>query len=193
MDFQSLIDGVSQGHYTTWATSTISEMPAYLADVPNSSGSPTSSTDDQFPATLGHGYYYHIVDDQTQLGSHSQPMPFSDLDSDHESHCYNSHPIQHCKLAYIPSSESTLTEATNIISTRRRAQNRAAQRAFRERKEKYVRHLEAQVADLADSYTKLKASYSQLEAAHEKLRTAIRLLTKDDEADRQNVHGETTN
>lgn len=68
---------------------------------------------------------------------------------------------------------------------RRRAQNRAAQRAFRERKEKHARDLEAQLSVLTDKYTKLETSYSELNAAYEKLRKTNELLTQhgDDEDD----------
>ena len=66
---------------------------------------------------------------------------------------------------------------------RRRAQNRAAQRAFRERKEKHARDLEAQLAVLTEKYNKLETSHSDLSAAYEKLRKTIELLTQDDECE----------
>lgn len=67
-----------------------------------------------------------------------------------------------------------------MIPQRRRAQNRAAQRAFRERKEKHARDLEAQLAVLTDKYNKLESSHSELNAAYGKLRKTIELLTQDD-------------
>lgn len=66
------------------------------------------------------------------------------------------------------------------LSQRRRAQNRAAQRAFRERKEKHARDLEAQLAALTDKYRTLETSHTELNAAYDKLRKTIELLTKDD-------------
>lgn len=63
---------------------------------------------------------------------------------------------------------------------RRRAQNRAAQRAFRERKEKHARDLEAQLGALTDKYRTLETSHAELNAAYDKLRKTIELLTKDD-------------
>lgn len=66
---------------------------------------------------------------------------------------------------------------------RRRAQNRAAQRAFRERKEKHARDLEDQLAALNDKYSKLETSHTELNAAYDKLRKTIELLTQDDDAD----------
>jgi chromosome segregation ATPase len=64
---------------------------------------------------------------------------------------------------------------------RRRAQNRAAQRAFRERKEKHARDLETQLAALTDKYNKLETSHTELNAAYEKLRKTIELLTQDND------------
>ncbi|KAK8167739.1 hypothetical protein IWX90DRAFT_131701 [Phyllosticta citrichinensis] len=72
------------------------------------------------------------------------------------------------------------TERTHTTSGRRRAQNRAAQRAFRERKEKHARDLEAQLALLSDKYTKLETSHAELSSAYEKLRRVIHLLTSDE-------------
>ena len=69
---------------------------------------------------------------------------------------------------------------------RRRAQNRASQRAFRERKEKHVQQLEAQLADLEAKHRKLERSYSEvvgLKAKHtalkeeaERMREELRTL-----------------
>ncbi|KAK8185680.1 hypothetical protein BC567DRAFT_205083 [Phyllosticta citribraziliensis] len=72
------------------------------------------------------------------------------------------------------------TERTHTTSGRRRAQNRAAQRAFRERKEKHARDLETQLAMLSDKYTKLETSHAELSSAYEKLRRVIHLLTSDE-------------
>jgi len=80
----------------------------------------------------------------------------------------------------------------NILLTamqRRRAQNRAAQRAFRERKEKHARDLEAQLAVLNEKYNKLESSHTELNAAYDKLRKTIELLTQDDDAEGEDEEG----
>lgn len=48
-----------------------------------------------------------------------------------------------------------------ITSQRRRAQNRASQRAFRERKEKHVKGLEHQLEELHEKHQDLLQSYSK--------------------------------
>ena len=53
---------------------------------------------------------------------------------------------------------------------RRRAQNRASQRAFRERKEKHVQQLEAQLAELEAKHKALARNYSDLVPMHKKLK-----------------------
>ena len=74
---------------------------------------------------------------------------------------------------------------------RRRAQNRAAQRAFRERKEKHARDLEAQLSVLTEKYNKLEVSHTELNAAYDKLRKTIELLTQDENAEGENEDGKT--
>ena len=75
------------------------------------------------------------------------------------------------------------------ITQRRRAQNRAAQRAFRERKEKHARDLEVQLGALTDKYNKLEVSHTELNAAYDKLRKTIELLTQDDDAEGEDEDG----
>jgi seryl-tRNA synthetase len=75
------------------------------------------------------------------------------------------------------------------VNQRRRAQNRAAQRAFRERKEKHARDLEAQLSALTDKYNKLEVSHTELNAAYDKLRKTIELLTQDDDAEGEEEDG----
>lgn len=70
---------------------------------------------------------------------------------------------------YFPCSSST-----NIASEqRRRAQNRASQRAFRERKEKHVKGLEHQLEDLYEKHQDLLQSYTRQAEEVAKLNTRI--------------------
>ena len=59
---------------------------------------------------------------------------------------------------------------------RRRAQNRASQRAFRERKEKHVQHLEQQLEDLDTKHRTLAKSYDELDSTHETLKSEVKQL-----------------
>lgn len=63
---------------------------------------------------------------------------------------------------------------------RRRAQNRAAQRAYRERKEKHARGLEAKLLEMTEKYKNLEISHAQLKVAHDKLGKIFDLLVKGD-------------
>ncbi len=49
----------------------------------------------------------------------------------------------------------------DISMQRRRAQNRASQRAFRERKDRHLRSLKATLETLGNKHSKLRESYSQ--------------------------------
>lgn len=136
------------------------------------------------------------------FGNYPLPMTPPEFGSDHDSprlvepvysHVHMSQQMSQSQ----PSSERQHTTSgvrcfTSLLAhrmlthtQRRRAQNRAAQRAFRERKEKHARDLEAQLSVLTDKYTKLETSYSELNAAYEKLRKTNELLTQhgDDEDD----------
>lgn len=57
-------------------------------------------------------------------------------------------------------------EAASNMRIRRRAQNRASQRAFRERKEKHVQHLEHELELLDATHQHLAKSYSELDSRH---------------------------
>ncbi|CAG8554127.1 3239_t:CDS:2, partial [Ambispora leptoticha] len=58
---------------------------------------------------------------------------------------------------------------TNTPSSKRKAQNRAAQRAFRERKERYVKELETKIKDLESQTAKTTHENAQLKSLVEQL------------------------
>ena len=57
-------------------------------------------------------------------------------------------------------------DAASNMRIRRRAQNRASQRAFRERKEKHVHHLEHELEELESKHQHLSQSYTDLDSRH---------------------------
>lgn len=59
---------------------------------------------------------------------------------------------------------------------RRRAQNRASQRAFRERKEKHVQHLEHELEELESRHRTLARSYTDLDSSAAKLKQEVKQL-----------------
>lgn len=63
------------------------------------------------------------------------------------------------------------------VSQRRRAQNRASQRAFRERKEKHLKGLEHQLEDLHEKHQDLLQSYTRQADEVTKLNNRIAELT----------------
>ncbi|KAK2746469.1 hypothetical protein FQN57_003095 [Myotisia sp. PD_48] len=70
-------------------------------------------------------------------------------------------------------------EAVTTMHLRRRAQNRASQRAFRERKEKHVKGLESQLQDLHQDHQKLLRSYNLQTDEVRRLKDRIRDLLAD--------------
>jgi len=133
------------------------------------SASPTMSEFEMFPPPLYQSAFSPIPDDL----SYNFPMPLtpSDFGSADEAQIYSPRtsvamPISHGQ-----------PEKTHATSGRRRAQNRAAQRAFRERKEKHARDLEVQLSELSIKYRSLETSHAELTAAYEKLQKTLELLT----------------
>ena len=61
----------------------------------------------------------------------------------------------------------------DLPSQRRRAQNRASQRAFRERKDRHLRNLKATLENLGDKHRNLLDSYSQQSESVMKLKVRI--------------------
>jgi AP-1-like factor len=190
MDSHSFDYWMAQGNYAAPShQAAVFDMPPELSKVPSLSGSPVSSTYDQFPTQIQHAYYPQIVDEPMQFGSYPMPMTPSDFGSDHDSPYCSPRPLQHVEPSFRAVPTPAPAERTHTTSGRRRAQNRAAQRAFRERKEKHARDLETQLSILNDKYSKLEVSHSELAAAYEKLRKTIELLIQDDDADGEDEEG----
>ncbi|KAL1598677.1 hypothetical protein SLS60_007817 [Paraconiothyrium brasiliense] len=207
MDSQSFDAWWSQGNYTMAPHQTaMFEMPPDLSKVPSLSGSPVSisaasgqskshepkvsSTYDQFPSALPQEYYPQIAGETMHFGTYQLPMTPPEFGSDNDSPYCSPRPpphvepvFSHTQISQQISQLPAPTERQHTTSGRRRAQNRAAQRAFRERKEKHARDLEAQLAVLNQKYNKLETSHTELNAAYDKLRKTIELLTQDDDAD----------
>ncbi|KAL9014805.1 MAG: hypothetical protein Q9173_000559 [Seirophora scorigena] len=75
-----------------------------------------------------------------------------------------------------PNERGKRTELTNGELQRRRAQNRASQRAFRERKEKHVQHLEQELETLEAKHRNLQKSHSNLGETNNKLKQEVEQL-----------------
>ncbi|KAI9784589.1 MAG: hypothetical protein M1839_001811 [Geoglossum umbratile] len=75
------------------------------------------------------------------------------------------------------------------IHSRRRAQNRASQRAFRDRKEKHVKELERRFEELDGKHKALQQSYSEMNVSQEALRKEIEELEAENELLRRTGSG----
>ncbi|KAL9006122.1 MAG: hypothetical protein Q9188_001142 [Gyalolechia gomerana] len=67
-------------------------------------------------------------------------------------------------------------QAISNMRIRRRAQNRASQRAFRERKEKHVQHLEHELETLEAKHRELMKSHTNLGETNDKLKQEVESL-----------------
>ncbi|KAF2278809.1 uncharacterized protein EI97DRAFT_393527 [Westerdykella ornata] len=189
MESQTFEYWLPQANYMPAHQTTVLDLPPDLHKVPSLGGSPVSSIYESFPAAMHQNYYPHIVEEPMQFGSYTLPMTPSDLGSDHDSPYCSPRPPPNIEPARSPTMAPAPTEKAHTTSGRRRAQNRAAQRAFRERKEKHARDLETQLAALTEKYNKLEVSHTELNVAYQKLRKTIELLTQDDDAEGEDEDG----
>ena len=86
-----------------------------------------------------------------------------------------------------PCSVTPLASAN--LDQRRRAQNRASQRAFRERKEKHVQHLEHELEELETKHQNLSRSYTDLDSRHGKLKQEVKQLRSELESVKSSREG----
>jgi len=150
----------------------------FASDISSSSSmsaSPTMSEFEIYTPPLYQSAFSPIPDDL----SFNFPMPLtpSDFGSADEAPLYSPRSSIAMPMSH------TAPEKTHATSGRRRAQNRAAQRAFRERKEKHARDLEVQLSELTVKYRSLETSHAELSAAYEKLQKTLELLTNNGEAE----------
>ncbi|KFY35905.1 hypothetical protein V494_05489 [Pseudogymnoascus sp. VKM F-4513 (FW-928)] len=75
--------------------------------------------------------------------------------------------------------------ATSQIHSRRRAQNRASQRAFRNRKEKHVKEVEARLQELEGKYRDLSESYESLQTEYVVAKQELEKLTAEERSHSQ--------
>ncbi|KFY55697.1 hypothetical protein V496_06919 [Pseudogymnoascus sp. VKM F-4515 (FW-2607)] len=75
--------------------------------------------------------------------------------------------------------------ATSQIHSRRRAQNRASQRAFRNRKEKHVKEVEARLQELEGKYRDLSESYESLQTEYVVAKQELEKLTAEERSQSQ--------
>ncbi|KAI4125777.1 MAG: hypothetical protein LQ347_005237, partial [Umbilicaria vellea] len=80
-------------------------------------------------------------------------------------------------LSHPPIARSIANPAPRL--QRRRAQNRASQRAFRERKEKYVADLQNQLHELETRNRQLQKSHSDLDRTNDRLQREVERLKEE--------------
>ncbi|KAF2433576.1 hypothetical protein EJ08DRAFT_59645 [Tothia fuscella] len=141
---------------------------------PSLTASPTMSEFEMYSPPLYQSAFSPIPDDLS-FNSFSMPLTPSDFGSSDEA--------LYSPRTAIAMPVGSAPEKTHATSGRRRAQNRAAQRAFRERKEKHARDLEVQLAELSNKYQSLETTHAELSAAYDKLQKTLELLTTKEDVD----------
>ncbi|KAF1987426.1 hypothetical protein K402DRAFT_392695 [Aulographum hederae CBS 113979] len=177
MDSQKMEYWPQQASYVP--RSSMFDTTGEISPIPSLSSSPKIlSNFESQPNSFYQPVFAPFAADEMTFG-YQLPLTPSDFGSaDENSYC--SPPPIASELAYgthQQQQQQHTAERTHTTSGRRRAQNRAAQRAFRERKEKHARDLETQLAALSDKHRTLETSHAELQGAYNKLRRTVELLT----------------
>ncbi|KAF2271188.1 hypothetical protein CC78DRAFT_506762 [Lojkania enalia] len=98
------------------------------------------------------------------------PMPVGSVDSGIGGE------VEDARMSRTRSSSEEKETGLTPAQSRRKAQNRAAQRAFRERKERHVRDLEAKLSALESSTHSLQSDNERLKLALQRARTENEIL-----------------
>ncbi|KAF2741361.1 hypothetical protein EJ04DRAFT_507184 [Polyplosphaeria fusca] len=98
------------------------------------------------------------------------PMPVGSLDSGLGGD------LEDARVSRTRSSSEEKESGLTPAQSRRKAQNRAAQRAFRERKERHVRELESKLSALENSTHSLQSDNERLKLALQRARTENEIL-----------------
>ncbi|KAK5315261.1 hypothetical protein LTS13_009116 [Exophiala xenobiotica] len=89
--------------------------------------------------------------------------------------CHSLHPSS----SSAPILPVTVTALDQTRVQRRRSQNRASQRAFRERKTRHTENIEASLRDLAETHRLLRVAYQQKADEADALRARVEMLDGD--------------
>ncbi|KAI9055763.1 hypothetical protein LZ554_000704 [Drepanopeziza brunnea f. sp. 'monogermtubi'] len=75
--------------------------------------------------------------------------------------------------------DGTGKTVSSHVHSRRRAQNRASQRAFRDRKEKHMRELEQRLGELEGRHSDLARSYASLQLEYANVKQELDMMRQD--------------
>jgi AP-1-like factor len=129
-----------------------------------------------FPSGAFDAFTFHGLPTPQHGGSpdntiaHTSPMPTASLDSGLGGD------MDDGTGSRTRSSSEEKDSSMTPAQSRRKAQNRAAQRAFRERKERHVRDLEAKLSALENSSSSLQTDNERLKLALQRARTENEIL-----------------
>ncbi|ODH13978.1 hypothetical protein ACO22_06760 [Paracoccidioides brasiliensis] len=140
--------------------------------------SPSDSSSPVFPNGMEATMY-------TDIESSYGRVPFDDGSSPHQDPIAGKIPLEYIGSTTLDEHDRIRRRRNNgrereIVTNmhlRRRAQNRASQRAFRERKEQHLKSLESRLHDLSSKYHDLLQSYARQAEAVQHLIDRIQQLT----------------
>ncbi|OBT85175.1 hypothetical protein VE02_05664 [Pseudogymnoascus sp. 03VT05] len=129
----------------------------------------------------GEGYSYGVVD-ASHVGFYDSASGGSSIGSpDMSKDLYDDVDLRTKRLA----STAGANPATSQTHSRRRAQNRASQRAFRNRKDKHVKEVEARLQELEGKYRDLSDSYESLQTEYVVAKQELKKLTAEERSQSQ--------
>ncbi|KAH8800826.1 hypothetical protein F5884DRAFT_890550 [Xylogone sp. PMI_703] len=136
-------------------------------------GSPVITSESNAVPPYGHPYMSHAIFPfrypitKEYLAQLSMASEKRNIESMHDLRVQQSEPNDNQKIL------------SSNVHSRRRAQNRASQRAFRERKRKYIGELESRLECLQTQYAELTASYDSLRIEHARANEEVERLRRE--------------
>lgn len=90
--------------------------------------------------------------------------------------------LEHCWYDFMCLCTLVSISTMLICQQRRRAQNRASQRAFRDRKEKHVKELEHKLQELEDKHSSLSQSHETLQQEYSNTKKQLAKVLEENES-----------
>ncbi|MCJ1387530.1 hypothetical protein MMC18_000373 [Xylographa bjoerkii] len=138
-----------------------------------------SSLPPQNPQTLGYSPYTSPDPNYGSFNYQGQPYPLTATRSNSYSSNQLEIPIEYYQELAVEDFEEMPESERALARERRKAQNRAAQKAFRRRKESRIRELEQKLGTMQQDYKGLENAFEDLKVEKDQLQCSLEKLLEE--------------
>ncbi|MCJ1321439.1 hypothetical protein MMC15_006784 [Xylographa vitiligo] len=133
----------------------------------------------QNPQALGYSPYTSPDPNYENFNYQDQPYPLQSTRSNSYSSNQLEIPLEYYQELAVEDFEEMPESERALARERRKAQNRAAQKAFRRRKESRIRELEQKLGTLQQDYKDLESSFDDLKVEKDQLQSNLEKLLEE--------------